>query len=308
MNAKIDHTDAIKVQHDYPLAPFTSWRIGGCAQYLIQPQSITDLSQFIKTLPTTIATTWLGLGSNVLIADEGVSGLVIHSRHLKNLILNDDETIYADAGVTCAKFARFCARNGFNDGAFFAGIPGTIGGALAMNAGAFGGETWDWVQKAHIMQTDGTLAVRESCDYDFGYRSVCLKGKPGLEKEAFVGAVFKFPKQQTTEGLDKIKELLRKRAQSQPIGTLNCGSVYRNPPGEYAAKLIEGCGLKGLTVGQACISEKHANFIINQGEASSKDIMQILQEIEATVLAKYQITLEREVRLIGNPMGKQGSV
>lgn len=285
----------------FPLAAMTSWHIGGPAEVLIQPTESAQLSHYLKALPVDTPLSWLGLGSNMLIRDRGVEGVVICTRSLATLALQEDGSIYADAGVTCAKFARFCCKHGFEDGAFFAGIPGTIGGALAMNAGAFGGETWEWVQAVRVITQKGDILQRAPNDYTIAYRSVKKQNSAtkNLDKEAFLGAFFRFPHKLSMDGLEKIKVLLRQRAQTQPIGTLNCGSVYRNPEKEFAAKLIESCGLKGFRIGGAAVSEKHANFIINENNASSDDIEQLMIEVEKTVYLKYQIKLEKEVRIIG---------
>lgn len=290
----------LDVQYNYPLAPLTSWRIGGNAQIFIQPLDVASLAFYLQQLPPDVPQTWIGLGSNVLVADTGVKGIVICSRSLLRLEQLPDLSFYADAGVTCAKFSRFCCRAGFDAGAFFAGIPGTIGGALAMNAGAFGGETWEWVERVVVINTKGEIIERTPQEYEVSYRTVKRKTRndTSLNGEAFLGAYFKFGHRRSQDGLDKIKNLLKMRAQTQPIGTLNCGSVYRNPPGEFSAKLIEGCGLKGFRIGDASISDKHANFIINHGKATAQEVISLMQTIEKAVELKYHIKLEREVRLI----------
>lgn len=299
-------------RRDFSLAAMTSWHIGGPAEILIQPADSVGLSHYLKSLPQGTPVTWLGLGSNMLVRDQGVEGVVICTRSLTTLALQEDGSIYADAGVTCAKFARFCCKHGFEDGAFFAGIPGTIGGALAMNAGAFGGETWEWVEGLRVITQKGDILQREKNEYAIAYRTVSKQNSTAndLDKEAFLGAFFRFPQKLSMDGLEKIKVLLRQRAQTQPIGTLNCGSVYRNPDKEFAARLIESCGLKGFKIGGAAVSEKHANFIINQDNASSNDIEQLMIEVEKTVYLKYQIKLEKEVKIIGKSdlFGKTRSV
>lgn len=290
---------------DVPLGAMTSWHIGGFASQLVKPESAEQLAYYFQNHKIPEYRVWLGLGSNVLMPDDGVNGLVVCTRAMQQCYVLPNGWLYADAGLTCAKFSRFCSRNNFPDGAFFAGIPGTIGGALAMNAGAFGGETWEWVQKTKLLMPNGEIMERQASEYTIGYRSVCLNDKQinntlnsSLNHEAFLGAYFKFPAKPLEDGLLKIKELLRKRNNTQPIGTFNCGSVYRNPDGEFAAKLIESCNLKGFTIGDVTVSTKHANFIINQGNGSAKDTLLIMNEIEDKVLARYQIQLEREVRVI----------
>lgn len=304
----LNPTERLHLQTDVSLAAMTSWHIGGQADTFIQPESPQLLADFLASQEQSVAHTWIGLGSNLLIRDGGVRGLVICSKQLKDLTMLDQETVYVQSGVTCAKFARFCCKHDLPNGAFFAGIPGTMGGALAMNAGAFGGETWPWVEQVEVISKTGTIYHRKPSDYDISYRSVSLKNQPDLQDEAFIGAIFRFPQISNQDGLMQIKQLLKKRSNSQPIGTLNCGSVYRNPPNQFAAKLIEGCGLKGFRINDAIISDKHANFIINLGHAKAEDIEAIMMHIEETVRSRYGILLEREVRIVGEPLGKQGSV
>lgn len=291
INADVEQTNV-------PLAPLTSWHIGGMAERYLCPSSSEVLAAYLQTLPEEVPCTWLGLGSNVLIRDGGIPGAVIVTRNLQNLYQSQDGTIFAEAGLTCAKLARFCTARGFPQAAFFAGIPGTVGGALAMNAGAFGSETWEWVKAVKIMNRRGETYFRDPSDYVIGYRSVTLKGLLASQ-EAFLGAIFEFPAGVNENGGDKIKLLLRKRSESQPIGTLNCGSVYRNPPGDHAARLIEACELKGFQVGDAMVSSKHANFIINSGTARSEDVEKLMHVIESQVKDRFDISLHTEVKILG---------
>lgn len=281
----------------YPLASLTSWHIGGNATRFYMPPDNDKLAQYIKSLPLEIPLVWLGLGSNVLIRDGGISGAVICTKKCQQVFQHEDDSFVVQAGLTCAKFARFACQRGFPDAAFFAGIPGTIGGALAMNAGAFGGETWEWVQQVTVINRQGQCIQRQRQAYDIAYRHVQGKQSEQAE-EAFISGVFRFPKR-TGDGVANIRELLRKRSQSQPIGTLNCGSVYRNPPGDFAARLIEECQLKGFRVGDAVISPKHANFIINCGAASAQDVETLMTTIETTVWERFGIKLQAEVKILG---------
>ncbi len=281
----------------YPLASLTSWHIGGSADRFYMPPDSEKLSEYIKSLPPEMPIVWLGLGSNVLIRDGGIPGAVVCTKKCQQVFQHEDGSFVAQAGLTCSKFARFACQRGFPDAAFFAGIPGTIGGALAMNAGAWGGETWEWVQSVTVINRQGQIIQRTAQEYDIAYRSV--KGKQSEQaEEAFISGVFRFPKR-PGDGAKTIREMLRKRAQSQPIGTLNCGSVYRNPPGDFAARLIEECNLKGYRVGDAVISPKHANFIINCGAASAQDVETLMTTIETTVLERFGIQLHAEVKILG---------
>lgn len=281
-----------------PLSSWTSWRIGGVAQRFYCPPDIGNLAAYMRALSAETSVIWLGLGSNVLIRDGGIAGAVICTREMKQLYQQEDGSIVAQAGVTCAKFARFACQRGFPDAVFFAGIPGTIGGALAMNAGAFGGETWEWVQSVTLMNRQGQAYDRIASEYDIAYRSV--KGKTTEQAgESFVAGTFRFPLLTDIDGLSKIKALLRKRAESQPIGTFNCGSVYRNPQGDFAARLIEACDLKGYRIGDAMVSPKHANFIINCGAARAHDVEMLMATIESCVADRFEIQLQAEVRILG---------
>jgi UDP-N-acetylmuramate dehydrogenase len=282
-----------------PLAPYTSWHIGGPADRYFAPRSLEELQLFLKQLPETEPLTWLGLGSNVLIADEGFRGTVIHTLSMKTQIQPiSEQVIRVEAGIPCAKVSKYCAKNGLKGGEFFSGIPGTVGGALAMNAGAFGGETWERVLKVETMNRHGVISVGTPADYTIGYRSV---QKPNIPEEWFVAAHFQFTPGNTAESNQAIKELLRTRNNTQPIGVFSCGSVFKNPRPASVGQLIEGCGLKGLKIGDAEISRKHANFIINMGNARAQDVLALMRKIVETVYEKHQIRLESEVRMIGYP-------
>lgn len=280
------------------LAPWTSWHIGGVAERFYTPATTSLLAEYLSLLPAEMPVTFLGLGSNVLIRDAGIRGAVIGTRQLQRLYQREDGAVVAEAGVTCAKLARFCTRLGFKDAAFFAGIPGTVGGALAMNAGAFGGETWEWVEAVTVMSRQGALEPLTPKDYDIGYRSV-KPIDPNRQTHVFVEGVFRFKRYENSDGLNDIKALLRKRGATQPIGTWNCGSVYRNPTGDFAARLIEACQLKGYRVGDAMVSPKHANFIINCQKASAHDVETLMRTIESTVQEKFGIQLQAEVKILG---------
>jgi UDP-N-acetylmuramate dehydrogenase len=232
--------------------------------------------------------------------------------------------IYAEAGVASPKVARFAATHGLHKAEFMAGIPGTVGGTLAMNAGCYGSETWDIVEAVLCLRRDGTFVRRTRSGYDIAYRHVELRkgengggvradgaGKgvetfqtprrsPELE-DVFVAAWFKLEAGDADASRRVIKELLQRRIATQPLDQPNAGSVFRNPPGEYAARLIEACGLKGFSIGGAQVSIKHANFIINTGEARAADIETLLETVQQAVWDKHAVMLEREVRIIGEP-------
>jgi len=280
-----------------PLAPHTAWRIGGCAERYYRPKDVEDLLAFLRTVPSHEPLTWLGLGSNVLIADEGIAGTVIHTLGMgaqePTLLSNAPIIVRAEVGLPCAKLAKFCSKQGLAGGAFFAGIPGTIGGALAMNAGAFGGVTWSYVTQVEVTNRLAERLFRKPESYQIGYRTLQMPFE-----EWFIAGHFQFKEGSTTAAHD-IKELLRRRRETQPIGALSCGSVFKNPPGHFAAQLIESVHLKGYKVGDAEVSPKHANFIINHGKARALDVLAIMRHIIETVFQQYQICLEPEVKLLG---------
>jgi UDP-N-acetylmuramate dehydrogenase len=285
---------------DEPMARHCSWRCGGSAKRYFVPADLADLQVFLAQLPVDEQVMWVGLGSNLLVRDAGFNGTVIATQGVFNqLELAAGNTVIAGAGVADAKLAKFCARNQLTGGEFFAGIPGLVGGALAMNAGAFGGETWRHVVSVETLDRAGQLHVRTPGEYEIAYRYVQLKNT--LQEEWFVSATLRFEKLDTavTSDVIDIKQLLAKRAATQPTGTASCGSVFRNPEGDFAARLIESCSLKGLRIGGAVVSEKHANFILNDDRASANDIEQLINHVQRVVFEKHGIKLRTEVRIVG---------
>jgi UDP-N-acetylmuramate dehydrogenase len=280
------------------LADYTTWRVGGPVTRLYKPASARDLSEFLKKLPEDEPLLWLGLGSNSLIRDKGFSGTaVVTQGGLKELTLLDEDTIKVEAGVSCAQMARFSARNHLTNGEFWAGIPGTMGGALRMNAGCHGGETWNDVVEVETITRRGVIKVRKPSEFDVAYRHV-----QGLEPdEWFLSATFKLIPGNKEHALQKIKDLLAHRANTQPTNEYNCGSVFRNPQGDYAARLIESCGLKGFKLGGAMVSQKHANFITNyDGSARAADIEALIYLVQNKVRELTQVELVHEVHIIGD--------
>lgn len=284
-----------KLLLDEPMSRHTSWRIGGPADRYYQPADIDDLSQFLEQLPEGEPIFWLGLGSNLLVRDGGIRGTVIATSGVVNgLEQVDEHSIRAEAGVSCAKVARFGARAGLTGAEFLAGIPGTMGGALAMNAGAFGGETWEIVTSVETLDTQGQRHQRTPDEYTITYRHVS-----GPVNEWFVAAVLRLGNGEVETGQARIKELLARRGDTQPTQQPNAGSVFRNPDNDFAARLIEACGLKGTCEGAACVSEKHANFIVNTGGARAADVESLIERVAATVEEQQGVRLQREVHIVG---------
>lgn len=290
-----------------PMSQHTSWRAGGYAERYYIPADLNDLACFLHDLPADEPVYVVGLGSNLLIRDGGLRGTVVavHAQ-LNDLQLIEQNDlgglIYAGAGVACAKIARFAAKHQLAGAEFLAGIPGTAGGALAMNAGCFGAETWEIVARVQMINQSGEIFVRQPEEYMIGYRSVKLQhALTGVaESEWFAGGYFRLPHGNQAESRQKIKQLLAQRIRSQPLNQPNAGSVFRNPPGDYAARLIEACGLKGFCIGGAMVSPKHANFIVNTGNANATDIEALILLAQDKVKKETGIELIQEVRIIGD--------
>lgn len=312
------------LRYNVPMRKHTSWRAGGAAKRMYQPADLDDLLAFLRGLPADEPLYAVGLGSNLLVRDGGLRGtvLLLHGT-LNGLRLETDGSVYAEAGVPGAKLARFAALHNLHGAEFFAGIPGTLGGMLAMNAGCYGSEIWEKVLRVQTADRHGEVHVRMADDYEIGYRSVkrirdsgfgilgsvcCLREKSAVAEscipnpessEFFLAAWLQFPPGNGETTRQEIKALLGKRIASQPLNLPNAGSVFRNPPDDHAARLIQQCGLKGKQIGGAQVSEKHANFIVNTGDATAADIENLINEVQATVEQHTGVKLQCEVRIIG---------
>lgn len=283
-----------ELRENEPMSRHTSWCVGGPAELFFRPASVDDLAQFLAGIDESVPVFWFGLGSNLLVRDGGLPGLVIAASGVfTDLEQIDDLAVRAGASLPCTQLARQCIRWGLGPAEFFAGIPGTLGGALAMNAGAHGNETWERVRLVRTIDRRGELRERGPADYEIGYRSVV-----GPADEWFVEAELRFAAD-ANPSMDTLKEMLDRRRDTQPLGLPSCGSVFRNPPGDYAARLIESCGLKGCRIGEAEVSEKHANFIINRGDATAQDIENLILHVQQTVADATGIELIPEVRVVG---------
>ena len=283
-----------ELRHDEPMSRHTSWRAGGPAELFFIPSSIEDLQVFLAELDAETPIFWLGVGSNLLVRDGGIRGVVISATGiLKGLERVDSYLVRAGSGVPCTQLARQCIRWGLGPSEFFAGIPGTVGGALTMNAGAHGGETWERVESVRTIDRAGEIHQRAPAEYTVGYRSVT-----GPANEWFLEATFRF-EPGVTASMEAMKEMLERRKATQPLGLPSCGSVFRNPQGDHAARLIEAAGLKGCRIGGAEVSPKHANFIINTGDATATDIEELIEHVRQTVLEVHGVALKHEVRIVG---------
>jgi UDP-N-acetylmuramate dehydrogenase len=285
-----------EMRFDVPMSRHTSWRAGGLAQRLYRPADLADLKNFLQNMTAEEPLFAVGLGSNLLVRDGGMKGTVLLMHGALSELRMDGGSVYVQAGVPGAKLARFAASNNLCGAEFFVGIPGTLGGMLAMNAGCYGSETWQKVERVQVLTRRGELQIRTPQEYEVEYRHIELKSK---SEEFFVGAWLKFETGDGEAARKNIKSLMDKRSASQPLQQPNAGSVFRNPPGEHAAKLIESCNLKGKKIGGAQVSEKHANFIVNTGDATAEDIECLIKEVRDTVLQQTGIELHTEVKIIG---------
>ena len=272
----------------------TSWRVGGPAELFFVPASVEDLQSFLGELDDDVPVFWFGVGSNLLVREGGLPGVVIAAaKILRDLEQVDHYVVRAGSGVPCTQLARQCIRWGLGPSEFFAGIPGTVGGALSMNAGAHGGETWERVESVRTVDRSGEIDERAPGEYTVGYRSVV-----GPPNEWFLEATFRFDPD-ATASMETLNTMLERRKRTQPLGLPSCGSVFRNPPGDHAARLIETANLKGFSIGGAEVSEKHANFIINRGDATATDIEELIEHVRRSVIETHGVELVHEVRIVG---------
>lgn len=321
-----------RIRRNEPMSRHTSWHVGGPAEFYFTPRDRADLAAFLRNVPADMPLCWVGLGSNLLVRDGGIAGVVISTRGtLDRLERASRDTVYGEAGVACARIARQCIKWGLGPAEFFAGIPGTLGGALAMNAGAFGGETWRHVVEVETIDRGGREHRRTADEYRVSYRHV----EAPVAEEWFLAARLRFEARKQTgkrpraapgaaeldpatglaaqsaagdfEPMDQLNELLERRKATQPIGEWSCGSVFTNPPGDHAARLIEATGLKGLRVGDASVSVKHANFIINHGAATAADVESLIGRVQDEVQRAHGVRLNPEVRIVGQAADRRVS-
>ena len=295
-----------RVRYDEPMSAHTSWHAGGPADALFSPRDVDDLSAFLRAVPADVKLYWVGLGSNLLVREGGIRGVVIATPGAFTRIERRSQTrVYCEASVPCARIARLCVKWGLGQGEFFSGIPGTLGGALAMNAGAFGDETWQHVLSIESIDRRCQRRVRQAQEFRVGYRH--LDWPPGAAEEWFLSAELTF-EALAVNAPHSVQSLMQRRRDTQPLGQWSCGSVFKNPPGDHAARLIEAAGLKGYRIGDAAVSDKHANFIVNLGNARAAELEQLIRHVQATVQRTHGVMLEPEVRIIGEPAAAAGEV
>ena len=279
---------------DEPMAEHTSWGIGGPVDLFFSPKNRDELVSFLSQIDSRIPITWVGKGTNILVRDRGIRGVVISTKSfLKNITKISHQNYNVEAGVSCMDLALFCQKINIGPAAFFSGIPGSIGGALTMNAGAFGNETWNQVITAEVIDQKGRIQYLDRDQFGVSYRTVNFPFPLW-----FLSCVMSFSDEGKTT-IEDLKELRNQRIKKQPLTEDTCGSVFKNPTDHFAGELIEQAGLKGFKIGSASISKKHANFIINEGGAKAEDIEKIIDHVRTVIKKKYDIDLHTEVRIIG---------
>ena len=279
------------------MSRLSSWRVGGPADELFLPADLDDMRAFYESDSRAKTAFMIGHGSNLLVRDGGIEGVVLRvAPGLSVLRLEEDGRIYAEAGAGCPKLAKFAAAAGFAEAAFLAGVPGTVGGAAAMNAGCEGSEIWQFAEEAIVLE-NGALRIRPREDFAIRYRNVQMQN--GSAVPFFAALRLRFTEGDSSSARKAVRDHLRRRAESQPVGSANCGSVFCNPPGDFAARLIDECGLKGTRIGGATVSQKHANFIVNDRGATAADIENLIYAVRDKVHSRTGVLLQTEVRIVG---------
>lgn len=287
--------DALSLcQTDVPLSPLTTLKIGGVAEYFFQPQNLVELADFIRHKPQGMDITLLGEGSNILIRDGGIAGVVISLKNLVEVVVTG-ETVTAQAGATSGKVARAAREAGLTGIEFLCGIPGSVGGALYMNAGAYGHQTADNLISVEVMTSEGELKTLTPEEVGFSYRKNNLP-----VGWLFVGATFKLQKGDKEAIRSRMREINKERATSQPLNMPSSGSWFKNLEDKKAWQITDEAGCRGMRVGQAQVSEKHSNFFVNLGGATAQDMEKLSEKVEQQIKEKLGITMHREVRIIGH--------
>lgn len=295
----IDINGEKKVAESEPMSRHTTFRIGGPAKVFVSPDNIEKIIKTIELLKNEKCDYFiLGNGSNLLVADEGYDGIVVSTESLKDLNIereDGDETyIYAEAGVMLSRAAVLASESSLTGFEFAGGIPGTVGGAVSMNAGAYGGEIKDVIVSADVLMSDGTVVKLTKDELELSYRNSIVQ----KEKMIVLSAEFALKKGNKSEILDKMKDFSQRRRDKQPLEYASAGSTFKRPEGYFAGKLIQDAGLKGYRVGGAMVSEKHSGFVINYDNATATDIINLMKDVRKKVYEEFQVTLEPEVKIL----------
>lgn len=281
-----------------PLNRHTTFRIGGDADYYVVPQSTEALKKAISfCLEQGVPYYIIGKGSNILFADKGFRGVIIEiGKGMEKVEMLDEVTVRAEAGISLAKLASFLAERSLTGFEFASGIPGSLGGALVMNAGAYGGEMKDCVLEAVILDEQGKERILSAGALDLGYRRSVIQE----QKYIVLSVTLSFEKGEREQILASMKELNQRRREKQPLEYPSAGSTFKRPPGYFAGKLVEDAGLRGYRVGDAQVSEKHCGFVVNRGKATAEEVLNLIKDVQEKVEKEFGVSLETEVRLIGD--------
>ena len=278
-----------------PMKKHTTFRVGGPADVLVQPDETALAAILALCRQYHVPYSFIGNGSNLLVGDKGIRGVVIEMTDPMGNIEVDGTKITAQAGAMLSKIANTAASNGLGGMEFAAGIPGSVGGAVVMNAGAYGGEMKDIIEKVYVLDENGAQLELDRDALDFGYRHSCIPKK----KYIVTKVVLELVPRDEAEIRSEMKELNEKRAEKQPLQYPSAGSTFKRPEGYFAGKLIMDAGLRGYQVGGAQVSEKHCGFVINKGDATAADICQLMRDVSDKVQAQFGVVLEPEVKMIG---------
>ena len=281
------------MRENEPMSRHTTLGVGGVARWFFRPTCRSSLQQAMRMIPEDVEILPLGRGSNLLVADAGFHGLVIDLAELNALQLSGCE-VRAEAGVRMSRMARHCAEHGLSGCEFMATVPGDIGGGVAMNAGCFSQQLSDTLVSVKVLLRDGSIQQCSASSLKFSYRYAQLPCQ-----SLVVEACFQLKPGHPDNIREQMRGMRSRRSSTQPLSQPNCGSVFKNPDGKYAAQLIEAVGLKGLKIGGASISKQHANFIVNEGEASSADVVALIRRAQQQVATAFDVMLEPEVRMVG---------
>lgn len=278
-----------------PMKKHTTFRVGGPADVLVQPDETALAAILALCRQYHVPYSFIGNGSNLLVGDKGIRGVVIEMTDPMGNIEVDGTKITAQAGAMLSKIANTAASNGLGGMEFAAGIPGSVGGAVVMNAGAYGGEMKDIIEKVYVLDENGVQLELDRDALDLGYRHSCIPEK----KYIVTKVVLELVPRNEAEIRSEMKELNEKRAEKQPLQYPSAGSTFKRPEGYFAGKLIMDAGLRGYQVGGAQVSEKHCGFVINKGDATAADICQLMRDVSDKVQAQFGVVLEPEVKMIG---------